>query len=52
MSINAFAFLRSDVEGGKGGDDDRVRGFLTERNYLGALTLLVNAIKEEERGGG
>lgn len=29
-------------------DDDRIFGFLTERNYLEALTP-VNAIEEEEK---
>lgn len=32
----------------KGGGDDCICEFLTERNYLGALTLLVNVIKEEK----
>lgn len=35
-------------KGRKGIADDRICGFLTERNYLEALTWPVNAIEEEE----
>ena len=39
---------RKEGKGRKGIADDRICGFLTERNYLEALTWPVNAIEEEE----